>query len=52
MEQYQEVTDIAGEVRYVMRLSDEVLVPIFDERNADYLAYLEWRAVGNTPLPA
>ena len=35
---------------YVRRLSDNLLIPM-DTSNADYRAYLEWVAKGNTALP-
>lgn len=34
----------------IVRQSDGALIPI-DPRNSDYVAYLEWEALGNTPDP-
>lgn len=34
----------------VVRLADNATIP-FDENNADYKAYQEWVALGNTPSP-
>lgn len=35
----------------IRRLPDGAVVP-YDEMNADYQAFLAWKAEGNTPLPA
>jgi hypothetical protein len=35
----------------VKRMADNAFIP-FDPANTDYVAYLAWLALGNTPLPA
>jgi hypothetical protein len=35
----------------VIRISDGAVIP-FAQGNVDYQAYLQWVALGNTPLPA
>lgn len=35
----------------ILRLTDFATIPK-DERNRDYVAYLQWLEAGNTPLPA
>ena len=47
---YKLNTSLTGENR-VQRLSDNAFIP-FDPANTDYIAYLAWKAEGNTPLPA
>ena len=38
--------------QFVVRLSDNAFIPLYDETNTDYQAYLRWIAEGNEPLPA
>ena len=35
----------------IMRVKDGACIP-FDEQNTDYIAYLAWLELGNTPIPA
>lgn len=35
---------------YIIRTEDLAIIP-FDDKNIDYLAYLEWCDQGNTPDP-
>lgn len=41
---------------YILKKIDgdpaDYFVPLFDEANTDYQAYLKWVAEGNQPLPA
>lgn len=50
---YKALKDVHGNVcaDVVLRTTDNACIP-FDERNADYKAYLAWLALGNEPLPA
>jgi hypothetical protein len=48
---YKQRKEINGATdRYVIRLADNATIP-FDSANSDYIAYLEWLAEGNEPLP-
>jgi hypothetical protein len=38
-------------VDVVCRVADNAFIP-FNQDNPDYVAYLAWLALGNTPLPA
>ena len=40
-----------GNITVVKRLADNAYIP-FDPANTDYIAYLRWLEVGNTPEPA
>jgi len=42
---------VNGETKTVKRLSDNAFIP-FDPANTDYIAYLAWLELGNTPTPA
>lgn len=48
---YRIMHDIAGTVSGVERLADGIYIQP-DAGNADWRAYLDWRAAGNTPEPA
>ena len=48
---YKLYNDENNNLNGVLRLSDNAWIPP-DESNADYRAYLEWVAEGNTPKPA
>ena len=40
-----------AEARCILRKEDNAFIAM-DERNVDYVEYLEWVAKGNTPDPA
>jgi hypothetical protein len=40
-----------NETTSVVNIQTNSLIP-FDEQNSDYIAYLAWLELGNTPLPA
>ena len=42
---------LMGAAQCVTRTADGATIP-FDPSNTDYQAYLEWLALGNTPIPA
>jgi len=49
---YKLVKSDFGNPTTVQRLSDGTFIPMTDEANTDYQAYLAWVAQGNTPTPA
>ena len=40
-----------GKLFSIIRIADNTFIPV-DQANADYQAYLDWVAEGNTPEPA
>ena len=38
--------------QFVIRLSDNAFIPLYDPANTDYIAYLKWIEEGNVVLPA
>jgi hypothetical protein len=48
---YKEITNpLTNEVICIFRIEDNSYIPL-NEKNIDYVHYLEWLAEGNTPLP-
>ena len=41
----------AMQQQFVIRLADNAYIPL-DPANTDYIAYLAWLELGNTPTPA